>query len=87
MRRLYSLYIIGMLLLGFTSCSNEEIAPAKKTGTLELDVSCGPLPSVATRAVDSDVNVDVIDPSGEESTRHFAAGSVPAKIVLTADKE
>jgi len=87
MRRLYTIYIIGILLLGFTSCSNEEIAPAKKTGTLELTVSCGPLPSVATRAVDSDVNVDVIDPSGEESTRHFAAGSVPAKIVLTADKE
>jgi hypothetical protein len=31
--------------------------------------------------------VDIIDPSGEESTKHFAAGSVPAKINLTADKE
>lgn len=87
MRRLYTIYIICILLLSFTSCANEEMAPVRKTGTLELTVSCGPLPSVATRAVDSDVNVDIIDPSGEETTQHFAAGSVPAKIVLTADKE
>lgn len=76
-----------MLLLSFTSCSNEELAPARKTGTLELTVSHGLLPSVATRAVDADLNVDVIDPSGQEATQHFAAGYVPAKIILTADKE
>ena len=87
MRRLYIIYIIGMLLLSFTSCSNEELAPARKTGTLELTVSHGLLPSVATRAVDADLNVDVIDPTGVEATQHFAAGYVPAKIILTADKE
>ena len=87
MRKLYIICIIYTLLLSFTSCSNEELAPTKKTGTVELTVSRGPLPSVDTRAVDSDLNVDIIDPSGEESTKHFAAGSVPAKINLTADKE
>ena len=87
MRRQFIIYIIGIMLLGFTSCSNEELAPSKKTGTLELVVSRHPLPSVSTRAVDSDLNVDVIDPTGEEATQHFAAGNVPAKIILTADKE
>jgi hypothetical protein len=87
MRRFYIIYIIGILLLGFTSCSNEELAPSKKTGTLELVVSRHPLPSVSTRAVDDDLNIDVIDPTGEEATMHFTAGTVPAKINLTADKE
>ena len=87
MRRPYIIYIIGILLLSFTSCSNEELAPAQKKGTLELTVSRFPLPAVSTRAVEADLNVDVIDPSGEEATQHFAAGYVPAKIILTADKE
>jgi hypothetical protein len=63
------------------------MAPAKKTGMLELTVSRFPLPSVSTRAVDEDLNVDVIDPTGEEATMHYSAGTVPAKINLTADKE
>ena len=87
MKRLHIIYIIGILLLCFTSCSNEEMAPAKKTGTLELTVSRYPLPSASTRAVDDDLNVDIIDPSGVESTRHYDAGDVPSKINLTADKE
>ena len=87
MRRLYIIYIIGILLLGFSSCANEELVPAKKEGTLELTVSRFPIPVVSTRAVEEDLNVDVVDPSGEEPTKHFAAGAVPSKIALTADKE
>lgn len=87
MRRLFIIYIIGILLFGFASCANEELVPAKKEGTLELTVSRFPIPAVSTRAVEEDLNVDVVDPSGEEPTKHFAAAAVPSKITLTADKE
>lgn len=54
--------------------------------SLSLNVTSYGRPCVATRAVDNDLTVDIIDEAGEEETMHFAAGTIPEHVILTADK-
>ena len=77
------LYIfIGILCL--TACQSEETAPTSGQGTLVLDLYRGAIPSVQSRAVAEGLAVKFLNPDGTEY-RAYAAGEIPAKIVLQAD--
>lgn len=69
-----------MCIVMLTGCQQQDDMTLA-TGVLELELSRAGHPAVATRAVDDDLCVDILDDEGT-LLNHYAAGTVPAKIVL-----
>lgn len=86
MRRPY-IYIIMCIALLTTSCQQEQSEPSGQA-VLELDLQLAGRPRLQTRAIESDLAVAIYRPdgtpyiNGDGVACQFAAGSVPAKIVL-----
>lgn len=79
-RYLYTYYIFGIFAL--IACQQME-GPGTLGGEciLELEVARAGKPSVASRAVDADLAVTILDAKGEEYL-YYPAGAIPKKIVL-----
>ena len=73
------LYIL-LGVFSLTACQQHEL-PEHERCVLELDIVCAHVPVVATRAIDADLAVSILDDKGQEYL-HYAAGEVPDKIVL-----
>ena len=74
--------ILYILLGIFTlsACQQHEL-PEHEECVLELTIVCADVPVVATRAIDADLAVTILDDKGQEYLR-YSAGEVPNKIVL-----
>ena len=71
------------ILLGFfslTACQQQTLLDQAEC-VLELSVSRVDAPMVATRSVDSDLAITILDDKGKEYL-HYPAGEAPGKIVL-----
>lgn len=75
------LYAI-MGLLTFASCQQYEL-PEQEECVLELDITCAYVPVVATRAIDADLAVTILDATGKVYKR-VAAGKVSNEIPMRA---
>ena len=75
------LYIL-LCLVALTACQQLE-TPERQCGecVLELDIARAGKPSVASRAIDGDLAITILDAKGDEYL-YYPAGSVPEKIVL-----
>ena len=73
------LYIL-LGVFSLTACQQHEL-PEHEGCVLELDIVCAHVPVVATRAIDADLAVTILDDKGEECL-HYSAGEAPNKIVL-----
>ena len=72
----------SLLLLGMASCRQaEEVQPGGGYGVLELDLQREGVPRVATRAIDDDLALTILDAQGDV-VRQYAAGTVPQKILF-----
>ena len=66
-----------------TACRQDELLEMQGEAVLELDLQCMGRPTVGvTRACDEDLAIDILD-ADRVLYRHYNAGSVPQKIVLT----
>lgn len=81
-----STYILPLLLLLLSACQSNEVEPTSGQGTLVLDLYRGTIPSVQSRAVADGLAVKFLNPDGTEY-ESYAAGEIPAKIVLKANVE
>lgn len=83
----FLLYILFMLI-GLVSCQTEDGSMIVGTGYLELsslDLQSGTCVQLATRAVDSDLNVDVLSADGKNDKKFMAGSSdLQQKILLPA---
>lgn len=85
-----SLLPILFFFLCLSSCQseNETLLPASGTGYLELsslDLQSGTCVPLATRAVDSDLNVDILSADGKNDKKFMAGSSdLQQKILLPA---
>lgn len=77
------IYIL-LAFLTLAACQRDEAERPERTGTLALQLHRGAVPHITTRAVDTDLALDVIKPDGT-LFKHYAPGEVPAKITLNAD--
>lgn len=71
------------ILLGvftFTACQQNE-SPNHEDCVLELTIARDGVPVIATRAIDSDLAITILDDKGQEYLS-YSAGEVPDKIVL-----
>lgn len=68
-----------LVVLGFVSCQND--AETGGMGSLSLRVYNDNLPTVATRAIDANLCVAIINKQGE-AVKQFAAGEAPTVIDL-----
>ena len=68
-----------MCIALLTSCQQDDMTTA--TGVLELELTRAGRPAVATRAVDDDLTVDILDDEGT-LLNHYTPGTVPEKILL-----
>lgn len=73
------LYIL-LALSTLSACQQHELAEHEEC-ILELDIVRAHMPVVATRAIDTDLAIIILDDKGEEYLR-YPAGEVPNKIVL-----
>ena len=73
------LYIL-LSVFALSACQQHEL-PEHEECVLELDIVCAHVPVIATRAIDADLAVSILDDKGQEYS-HYAAGEVPDKIVL-----
>lgn len=73
------LYIL-LGVFSLTACQQHEL-PEHEGCVLELDIVCAHIPVVATRAIDADLAVTILDDKGQEYLS-YSAGEVPNKIVL-----
>ena len=72
------IYILSLLLVCF-ACQHEEVLVGETV--LDVNLSRGLKPSVATRAVDADLALTILDEQGNVC-KQYAAGTVPQRIVL-----
>lgn len=77
------IYIL-ITILTLASCQQDVAERSERTGTLALQLYRGAVPHVATRAIDNDLALDIINPDGT-LLKHYAPGEVPVKITMTAD--
>lgn len=77
----HTLYIYIACLLTLSACQSDEMARMGGCGELRLELSRAGLPKMATRAADEDLAVAILDSRGNV-IEQYAAGEVPAKIVL-----
>ncbi len=77
----HTLYIYIVCLLTFASCQHDEMGVFEGHGQLCLELYRAGLPKMATRSADSDLAVTILDSHGNV-LEQYAAGEVPAKIVL-----
>lgn len=84
MKRLFLHTVMMMATLWLASCSGvEEIPSVGGTGTVVLSLVRGNVPQVATRAIDSDLALDIVRSDGSVY-RQYAAGEVPDKMEVEA---
>lgn len=80
--------MLALGLAGLTACVGADDAGAVATGTVVLQLQCGQVPTVASRAgVDSDLALVITRTDGKafadgRSAIEFAAGTVPARLEL-----
>ena len=75
-----ALYTI-LSILALVACQQSEHLEKGGECILELEVARAGKPSVASRAVDADLAVTILDAKGEEYL-YYPAGAIPKKIVL-----
>lgn len=75
-----TLYTI-LSILTLVACQQSEHLGQGGECILELEVARAGKPSVASRAVDADLAVTILDANGEEYL-YYPAGAIPKKIVL-----
>ena len=75
-----ALYTI-LSILALVACQQSEHLQQGGECILELEVARAGKPSVASRAVDADLAVTILDAKGEEYL-YYPAGAIPKKIVL-----
>lgn len=73
------LYIL-LGIFSLTACQQHEL-PEQEGCVLELDIVCAHVPVAATRAIDADLAVTILDDRGQEYLS-YSTGEVPNKIVL-----
>ena len=73
--------MLGILIL--TSCQQQNEFLEQEECVLELDVACAHKPVVATRAIDTDLAVTILDATGKVYNR-IAAGKVSNEIPMRA---
>ena len=73
------LYIL-LGVFSLTACQQHELSGNEEC-VLELTIVRADVPVVATRAIDADLAVTILDDKGMEYL-HYPAGEVPSKIVL-----
>ena len=75
------LYVI-LVFIAFSSCQ-QHVLPEQGEGTcaLELNITRADVPVVASRAIDADLAVRILDANGKEYL-HYPAGEVPDRIVM-----
>lgn len=91
MKQLLYIFISTVLALGaacLVSCQSDDDLATVPTGSVVLKLSCGQVPTVASRAgVDADLSLVITRTDGKaivdgRTALEYAAGSVPAKIDL-----
>ena len=78
------IYIImySLLLLGLAGCEQgDTVQPGTRYGVLELDLQRDGQPRVATRSIDDDLALTILDAQGN-TVFQYAAGAVPQKILF-----